>query len=433
MASSRLGEGGVAASHRRNRISVAPVAGARASSWLKPDAPFLPKLVNFGKVIPEFAAFKQEFYGFLDQALAHLFALRPDLAMIGPVELWRWCAAAEKYGAIYFLCRREACALAPIFHDNVRTVRRISRVLRAGGLSNRLFNYAVCAWVHSDGERRNYSRIRLPRNGIMSAGGREIYVNKSDFKGVSPKQVFEQPVALYDLHDFVHHVCSRVSSELYGCRYFGVFSSFERGLQSLVRDHRHASAEPNLFGDSLMFRQLSLGLFDSLYDSGASDSALVEAISAELSRYLRGETALLQPSTGQWLATHRVLDPTELAVLSQNKAYEHTASECEELLFVRGGTDRADPFSGQDTPERIQAMAEAPLNYFERRNFLRHRAHKRAYLLHARYLREQYSPGSATTEFLDEIFDNLCFADHLAGRRLDLFSRVSELDGTLSD
>jgi len=166
---------------------------------------------------------------------------------------------------------------------------------------------------------------------------------------------------------------------------------------------------------------------------GHGHPKLVAAISEELSRYLRAETALLQPSTGQWLAAHRALDPTALAVLSQNKAYEHTASECEELLFVRGGAGTADAFSGLDTPERIQAMAEAPLNYFERRNFLRHRAHKRAYLLHSRFLREQHSPDSATTEFLDEIFDNLCFADHLAGRRLDLFSRVSELGGALGN
>jgi len=433
MAASKREEGGVAAWHRRSLESAAPRARPPAASWLKPDAPFLPKLVNFENVIPAFAQFKQEFYGYLDQALAHAFSTRPELASMAPPELWRWCLAAQKYGAIYFLCRREARELAPLARDNAEAMRRLARALQEDRLSDRLFNFAVCAWVHGDPRRRNYSRIRLPRNGIMSAGGGEIYVNKGDFKGVSPAQSFDQPVALYDLHDFVHHVCSRISSELYGCRYFGVFSRFDRSLQSLVRDHRHASPEPNLFGDSLMFRQLSLGLFDSLYDSGASDSELVAAISEELSRYLRAETALLQPSTGQWLAAHRALDPTALAVLSQNKAYEHTASECEELLFVRGGAGTADAFSGLDTPERIQAMAEAPLNYFERRNFLRHRAHKRAYLLHSRFLREQHSPDSATTEFLDEIFDNLCFADHLAGRRLDLFSRVSELGGALGN
>ena len=431
MAAWRHDNGGIAVGKIRGRDPAG--ARARAPSWLKPDAPFLPKLVNFEKVVPAFAGFKLEFYEFLDQALAHAFALRPGLESMAAPELWRWCAAAEKYGAIYFLCRREARALASIARDHAETMRRLSRALREDRLSDRLFNYAVCAWVHSDAGRRNYSRIRLPRNGIMSAGGREIYVNKGDFKDVSPAQSFEQSEALYDLHDFVHHVCSRVSSELYGCRYFGVFSGFERGLQALVRDHRHASPEPNLFGDSLMFRQLSLGLFDSLHEEGASDSELVDAISVELSHYLRGEKALLQPSTGQWLATDRALDPTALAVLSQNKAYEHTASECEELLFVRGGAGRSDPLSDLDTPERIQAMAEAPLNYFERRNFLRHRAHKRAYLLHARHLREQHPPDSATTEFLDEIFDNLCFADHLAGRRLDLFHRVSELDGALSN
>lgn len=196
-----------------------------------------------------------------------------------------------------------------------------------------------------------------------------------------------------------------------------------------MRDHRHADAAPTLFGDSLMFRQLSLGLFDALHERLGCDARIVDAISGQLARYLRADTGLLQPATGRVLHAPGVLDAWQLAVLAQNKAYEHTASECEELVFVRGSAGPCpDALAALPTVDRIRRIAALPLQYHERRNFLRHRAQKRAYLMHARLLRE-HAGDAMEAALLDRTIDHLTFADHLAGRRANLFELVAAHPG----
>jgi hypothetical protein len=335
---------------------------------------------------------------------------------------------ASKYGAIYWIDRRKAARISEQAMACGPMLQRMADALALDSGVNRIFNHAVCAWVHARPERLKYSRIRLPRNGIMSVSGDAIYVNRRDFELQTPETAYDCPDALYDLHDFVHHVCACISPELYGCKYFDLFARFDAGLQGLVRDSRHAGDTPNPYGDSLMFRQLSLALFDAMQGGDASDRRIVESIADDLARYLRGEAALLQPSTGRSLSVPEMLGPVQLAVLSENKAYEHTASECEEFMFVRGGAGAtADEFSGMATAARIAAIADAPLGYFERRNFLRHRAQKRAYLLHALYLLESGLVDDVERELLADIIDNLTFADHVSRRRIDLFERVSAL------
>lgn len=393
-------------------------------AWRKPEPPFLPQLSNLSRVFPVVDAFRGEFHACLDAALGHLFRSRPSLRAMAPVALWRLALGAQRYGAIYFLGRRDAAGATDLVRDGADLLDALGRELATDGLANRLFNHAVCGWVHGNAGRRRYSPIRLPRNGLMSRDRDAVFVNRKDFEGLSPAMAFDHGEALYDLHDFVHYLCASIAPQLYGCRYFGAFAQLERGLQALVRDHRHQDEAPTLFGDSLMFRQLSLGLFDALQHRCDSDRQLVETISLELARYLRAEIGLLQPATGRVVRAPHSLDVRSLAALSQNKAYEHTASECEELVFVRGAASGTDMLSPHGTAERIRLMAQLPMQYHERRNYLRHRAHKRAYLLHARHLRQSCAAGTADARMLDMVVNNLTFADHLAGSRVDLFERL---------
>lgn len=394
------------------------------AEWLKPDPPFFPHLSNLSRVFPVVDAFRTEFHGYVDAALEHLFQLRPSLRTMAPASCWRLALNAQRYGAIYFLGRRDAALALEAAGEFDVQLDAIGQELSTDGLSNRLFNFAVCAWVHGRADRRRYSRIRLPRNGLMTQERDAVFVNRKNFEGFSPEMAFDCGQALYDLHDFVHYLCACISPQLYGCKYFGAFSQLERELQALIRDHRHQDETPTLFGDSLMFRQLSLGLFDTLQHRTDSDRHLVEAISVELARYLRAEIALLQPATGRMVSAPHSLDPRSLAALSQNKAYEHTASECEELVFVRGAPSGADALSAHGTAQRIQLMSRLPMQYHERRNYLRHRAHKRAYLLHARHLRNACADATPDARMLDIVINNLTFADYLAGSRLDLFEHL---------
>lgn len=403
--------------------TVATSSAGAGAGWLKPEPPFLPGLANVARVHAVIDAFKAEFDACLDAALEHLFTATPHLRALASNRVWRLALYAQRYGAIYFLSRREAAAAGERLGEDAAPLRTLDGMLNGQALTHRLFNYAVCAWIHARPARRHYARIRLPRNGIMAQGRDAVFVNRRDFDGVAPADVFACDAPLYDLHDFVHYVCASVSDELYGCKYFGRFSRLDREAQALVRDHRYRDEAPTLFGDSLMFRQLSLPLFDALQDATCSDRQVVDRISQALARYLRAEVGLLQPATGRTVHAPGVMDARTLAVLSQNKAYEHSASECEELMFIRGGLDPSpDRLSDVATVDRIALMARLPLQYHERRNFLRHRAQKRAYLLHARYLKA--SAADDDVALLDRVIANLTFADYLAGDRLDLYEHL---------
>ncbi|GAB3380952.1 hypothetical protein [Lysobacter fragariae] len=404
--------------------AVGGAIGTGRAEWLKPEPPFLPQLSNLSRVFPVVDAFRAEFNECVDAAFEHLFHSRPFLRSLAPAPLWRLALSAQRYGAIYFLGRRDAAGAAEMARDCPELLDALGRELSTDQLTNRLFNFAICAWIHGRADRRRYSPIRLPRNGMMARDRNAVFVNRRNFDGITPADVFDCGDALYDLHDFVHYLCACISPELYGCKYFGPFSKLERDLQALIRDHRHQDEAPTLFGDSLMFRQLSLGLFDALQHKGESDRQLVEAISLELARYLRAETGLLQPATGRVVHAPHPLDVRSLAALSQNKAYEHTASECEELVFVRGAPSAPDTLSPHGTAERIALMTRLPMQYHERRNYLRHRAHKRAYLLHARHLRQSCADDTLDAGILDMVINNLTFADYLAGSRLDLFEQL---------
>lgn len=410
----------------KSQVWRAVVGTTRAdrAGWGKPEPPFLPHLSNLSCVFPVVDAFKIEFYEYIDAALKYLFLLRPSLGSMAPVPIWRLALSAQRYGAIYFLGRRDAEAFSEVVQDCPGLLDALGRELLSDHLTNRLFNFAICAWVHSCPDRRHYSPIRLPRNGIMTQDRSAVFVNREDFDSVMPKDVFACGEALYDLHDFVHYLCAGISKELYGCKYFGRFMQLDRVLQALIRDRRYRDESPNLFGDSLMFRQLSLGLFDALQQRIDSDWQLVEAISVELARYLRAEIGLLQPATGRVVHAPYALDVRSLAALSQNKAYEHTASECEELVFIRGAPSGSDSLSSYGTAERIRLIERLPMQYYERRNYLRHRAHKRAYLLHAFCLRQSCGNGTWDTQIIDMIINNLTFADYLAGSRIDLFEQL---------
>ncbi|QYF94326.1 hypothetical protein KY495_03660 [Massilia sp. PAMC28688] len=391
----------------------------------KKETYYLPSISDSRLAENIFRSVKAEIYHFLDDAIRYFLNLHPAVANIAPVETWRIALTAHKYGVIYLIDRREASAYDFGGAADSKVMTRIAEILTEDQRVNRLFNFAICAWVHAIDVRKKYSEIRLPKHAFMSEGDQAVFVNQNDFGGFFPVDAFALTTPLYDLHDFVHYSCAMIDRNLYGCKYFRRFSSLPTRLQALVRDAGYRSETPNLYGDGFMFRELSLGLFDTYEPLIDSDSELYNTISDKLFQYLKGELALAQPSSGRVYQAPAPLDVDALAVLSQNKAYEHSASECEEHFFIRSGPGAAnDSYVHLPIVERLDAMKSTELNYFERRNFLRHRAQKLAYLRYSTHLKSKFPARAEEFSLLHMVEENLTFVDHLRGDRVNLFNLV---------
>jgi uracil phosphoribosyltransferase len=198
-----------------------------------------------------------------------------------------------------------------------------------------------------------------------------------------------------------------------------------KSYQSLIRSPNLRKYDAVPFSDGLIFSELSLGLFDSLEKQEIADSEIVHSIAEGLLKYYTGDRALLQPTSGALLRASRPMRVEELAILSQNKAYEHTASEFEEHIFARGGRNTSlDPLDGASTYQRLQKIGEGKLFYYERRNFLRHRAHKDSYRLYAELL-QSHRLLSDDQFILRRVLNHLNFFDVTEGQeRINLFDDV---------
>ena len=109
----------------------------------------------------------------------------------------------------------------------------------------------------------------------------------------------------------------------------------------------------------------------------------------------------------------------ELATLTQNKSYELPAAEIEQKIFTRGGSGDEDPLKMLNPSERIEFLADCnKALYYEKRNTLRHRAHKEAYKIVANSL----LPSDKT--FVKKIINNIDYKDFYQNSRVDLWQEI---------
>ena len=341
-------------------------------------------------------------------------------------DLWLLSLLCKKYGVIYFISRREVFASRRRVSKQKRRLREIDELLLPS-ITNLLFNIAVHSTVRSRYRFLRHARIRLPSFYIGFESQDSWYVNRFDVGEGALKRICE-PVCLYDLHDFCHLACATINSELYGSKYFDTFQSLPRPFHSLIRDKELRSSRANRLSDGVIFSELSLRLFDQLNERLNSDREIVDRMALRLSDYLLARTSLVHPSTETEFSVERPIDPLDLAVLSQNKAYERPASEIEEYVLVRGGpTDREDPLHGQSTSEFYETLlGNKRLLYFERRNYLRHRAQTKAYQVCAHILENQERRADMR-QLLLNTRRNLSFEDFKSRSRRNLFGDVHEL------
>ena len=181
--------------------------------------------------------------------------------------------------------------------------------------------------------------------------------------------------------------------------------------------------------DGIIFSEFLTRLFTAETQGVISErnvhsyASMVEILAIKLAEYLLGKRSLLHPPTGKKLQLDRPIHAHELAVLVQNKAYELTASEIEQRLFVRGrpAGDERDALDALDARERLQAIA-ANRHW----NTLKDRAQGKAYEIVAREMLS--APDCATEDdwLWQKILDALSYKDHRIGAPLNLWALVAK-------
>jgi hypothetical protein len=401
--------------------------------WRKQEKPLYPDFSNYAKIAQIVRDLKESIYRYLLEGISFFIAQtgltnRFRLPLSEPeADVWLAALLTKRYGRIYFISRYEAGVLLDR-SPNISEISFVDGLLKTPGTTNAIFNYGILCYLHSAPSAIRFAPFKIPGFCIHCAARDTLFVNEQDFVRYTPDKVFDVQTALYDLHDFSHCACTLLNEELYGAKYFSqTFIGLPSRLKKLIRDPHFAASNALEHSDSLVFRELSLGIFDSLNHSSMTEREIVDSISRGLAAYHCAQKALLQPSTDTMMRASRPLDMDEVAVLSQNKSYEHIASEFEEQMMTRGGDDARDPLSELSTPCVAQRIVTAPQPfYYDRRNYLRHRAHRESYI---RYCSDWLLPRCSSNEdrrFVLAVIRNLTFDDYEHGDRMNLFDQVSK-------
>jgi len=283
-----------------------------------------------------------------------------------------------------------------------------------------------------DGKRElRFSSVLVPERAIAAIRDTVLGVRKSDFGDRVPRDSFDASTPLYDLHDFAHLTTATLCPRLYGNKYFDCLFHLPNHFRRLIQSPglRTEYAVPR--SDGLIFSELLTTLFRQLSDEGLSNAELVARLAQEVCAYLMNDRALLQPSTGRRVTAGNPLTVEELAVLSQNKAYELPASEVEQQLFTRSGVDELDRLGGLSVPETVKQIARTAREwrYYERRNVLKHRAQKAAYEMYAKMLLAEGHLSGDERRLTGVTLDHISYRDFWRGERANLFGAVGRTLG----
>ena len=336
-------------------------------------------------------------------------------------ELWKAMISVQKYGAIYLMSRSDARRYLPVIQENAVEAAQIADFLQQDAIGIRILNYTVHEFV-TGGKHCQADKppMLVPPNALAAVGERHVAVRAADFPNPDGK-VIDNPNPLYDLHDFAHLSAAALSPELYGSKYFTDLIKLPSGMTKLIRSPGMKTGKGPKISDGMLFTELLTGIFTYEAEQSHTYQTAVDAMSRKLADYLLGKCDLQHGSTHEMIKPSHPVTPLELAVLAQNKAYEHTASEIEQRIFTRGGNDKRDILAGMTAMQRAEHLASSKAwMYFEVRNTLKHRAHKEAYRLVA----QQYIADGVEPELCRTILDNLTFNDFRKGNRVNLWSLI---------
>ena len=352
--------------------------------------------------------------------------------------LWKAIISVQKYGVLYLANRAEARAFSDLYLRESNLASIIDQFLREYKTFHRVVNYGVHRFINKESNKVIYPSKLVPPNAISSIGNRYFAVREKDFGATSSDALLNETSVLWDLHDFAHQTTASLSPLLYGSKYFSHLQFLPPRATALIRSpgFRTTDKGPKI-SDGLVFSELLTGLYtveveDVLRGSKQHTYASLEStLAAAVADYLLGERSLLHPTTGKMLRVDSRISLPELAVLVQNKAYELTASEIEQRVFTRGGSenDGRDVLDNMDTGQRLETLARSrEWMYFEVRNTVKHRAHKAAYRLVA----ETYQARAAwrspdDTKLLGAIFSALDYEDWEGLGPPNLWALVAEL------
>jgi hypothetical protein len=340
-------------------------------------------------------------------------------------QLWKALISVQKYGVIYLANRADARNhFLTLINENPAESKTILSFLEHDAVAIRAINYAVHHFVTRGGLKVENPTKLVPPNAISSIGDSHIAVRRQDFLRTN-EELLAESVPLWDLHDFAHLTTATMSPELFGNKYFDYLIKLEPKLTALVRSPGVRTGKGPKASDGILFSELLTSVFTLEVDAVLkhqkkhSYKSLTTTLANTLANYLLGQTALLHPSTKTMMKLDTPISLTQLAVLAQNKAYELTASEIEQRVFARGGTDDRDPLHSLTAIQRIEYLAASrSWTYFEVRNTIKHRAHKEAY----RLVTIDYLGRGIEVELCKIILESITYEDWRRGERRNLWS-----------
>jgi len=337
-------------------------------------------------------------------------------------ELWKAMISVQKYGVLYLMSRSDARHYLPVIQENAVEAAQIADFLQQDAIAIRILNYAVHEFVTGGKQCQVDKPPKLvPPKALAAVGERHVAVRAADFPNPDGK-VIDNPNPLYDLHDFAHLSAAALSPELYGSKYFTDLIKLSPSMTKLIRSPGMKTGKGPKISDGMLFTELLTGIFTYEAEQSHTYQTAVDAMSRKLADYILGKCGLQHGSTQEMIKPSNPVTPLELAVLAQNKAYEHTTSEIEQRIFTRGGNDdKRDILARMTATQRAEHLASSKAwMYFEVRNTLKHRAHKEAYRLVA----QEYIADGVEPELCRTILDNLTFNDFRNGNRVNLWSLI---------
>ncbi|KAK8021454.1 hypothetical protein PG990_006592 [Apiospora arundinis] len=321
------------------------------------------------------------------------------------MPIWRAVISMHKYGVVY-LGTRTDCRddFLPVLESNEQLFAAVDTFLCSERNAIRAVNYGVHRWITTKNMQVEYPVELVPPYAISSISLHHVAVRSRDIEGGSAR-LLEVTEALWDLHDFAHHTAAALSPNLYGNKYFSHLIGLPRRLTALIRSPGMSTADPKpACSDGVIFSQ-------GPYTYACLTNRLADLLAA----YLLQQRALCHRTTGAMITMKAPITPEQLAVLTQNKAYELTASEMEQRVLTRGGPagDGRDELDAMSTADRIRHLATCCNRwmYFEFRNTIKHRAQKLAYQKVAQHMlaRPEQEMDAADKELVQLILDNMAY------------------------
>jgi sarcosine oxidase delta subunit len=363
------------------------------------------------------------------------------LSMAQHELLWKAAVSVHKYGVLYLAARwecREEFQLA--IESNQQLFTEINIFLSYNDNAIRAINYGVHRLVNCSTFTVDYQTRLIPPTAISAIGVSHIAVRAQDFKGDSV-HMLDNPPAIWDLHDFAHLSAASVCPDLYGSKYFAHLIELPSELTAWIRSLKMHTVDPTpRYSDGVLFSELLTVLFTSEIEAVQraekvhTYTSLADTLAEYVADYLMGRCELQLLTMGRMLRVKNPIHAVELATLVQNKAYELTASEIEQRVFTSGGPagDSRHELDRLSAFERIKFISGCRRwLYFERRNTIKHRAHRLAYQKVAERMLASENGVSITSNdrvLLSGILKSIPYQDCESNGNVNLRQMIKDLE-----